>query len=191
MIEKQIKANVYGEESIFSIKLYSEEDIPWVQRVFTHWMDFKDALKEHDERAPNIPEAVSETIYCILTHAGRHKASKGQQLKDASFDAYDVVKEQAIQIKATQIESDCTSFGPESKWDKLIFVDFYNGGNIDGTVDIYEIPSYHLNDIVVRKKGNVTFKQRQEEGKRPRFSLKESIIIPNSIEPIYNSIKLW
>lgn len=189
MIEKQIQANVYGDPSIFTIRLYTEDDIPWVEKVFKSWKEYRNALKEHDERSPNMPEALSETIYCILTHAGRYRSST--KIKDRSFDAFNVLTEETIQIKATQMNSDCTSFGPESKWDKLVFVDFYNKGNIDGTVDIYEIPSEHLTDIVVCQKKNVTFHERQKEGKRPRLSLKESILIPQSIEPIYKNIKLW
>lgn len=191
MIKKQIKANVYGNESIFSVKMYTEEDIPWLEKTFTRWKLYRDALKEQEERAPNMPEALSETFYCILTHAVRYVSSKYQQLEDASFDAFDLVKEKTIQVKSTQIEFDCSSFGPESKWDNLVFVDFYNDGNIDGTVDIYDLSDYYLDDVIVSKKAQITFKQRQEEGKRPRFSIKESIIIPNSVEPVYKKVKLW
>lgn len=191
MIEKHIKTKVYGEESSFKLKFYTEEDIAWVEKVFTHWMNLRDALKEVDERSPNIPEAISETVYCILTHAGRFAKSTNQKLKDASLDAFDILEEQAIQIKATQIEKDCTSFGPKTKWDKLVFVDFYNDGNIDGTFDIYEVPTAHLNQVVVCEKEDITFEKRKAEGKRPRLSLKESVIYPNSIEPVYKKMKLW
>jgi hypothetical protein len=191
MIEKQIQTKIYGEDSSFKIKLYGEEDILWVKEVFTLWMNFKQALKKHGERSPNIPEAVSETIYCILTHSGRFANSKSKKLKDASFDAFNVITEETIQVKASQIEKDCTSFGPKTRWDKLVFVDFFNDGNVDGTFDIYEIPTEYLNKVIVREEGDITFEKRKAEGKRPRLSLKESVIYPNSIQPIYKNMKLW
>lgn len=191
MIEKHIQTKVYGEESNFKLKFYTEEDISWVKRVFTHWSNLRDTLKENNERSPNIPEAISETVYCILTHAGRFAKSTNQKLKDASLDAFDIIEEKAIQIKSGQIKKDLSTFGPKTRWDKLIFVDFYNDGNIDGTFDIYEIPTDYLNKVVVCQNKNITFEKRKAEGKRPHLSLKESVIYPNSIEPVYKKMKLW
>lgn len=191
MIEKHVQAKVYGKESSFSLKFYTEGDIPWVKRVFSNWMSLRDSLKEYNDRSPNIPEAISETMYCILTGVGRFTSSKKQKLEDSSFDAFDMSKEEAIQIKAGQIEKDLSTFGPKTRWDKLVFVDFFNDGNMDGTVDIYEIPTESLNKVIVCQDGNVTFEERKASGKRPHLSLKESLIYPNSIEPIYKKMKLW
>ena len=200
MIEKQIKTEVYGKPSSFSLRFYTEEDIPWLKNTFDAWRLLHQCLREeaagdqglsHDERATNIPEAISEAMYCTITTAGRYCKSPNQKVEDSSFDAFDIIENKTVQIKATQMEYDCTSFGPNTKQDKIIFMDFYNGGNLDGTVDIYEIPYDLLKDVVVKKNGNVTFEQRKEEGKRPRLSLKRSVIIPNDLQPLYKSLRLW
>jgi len=192
---KTISAKVYGEDSIFDVIQYDHNDIPRIQKKFDAWKTLYVLNKEDGDRVPNIPESISETIYCILTHDVRYKSSK--KLKNRSFDIFDLLKEKTVQMKAGQLKADCTTFGPTSKWDKLIFMDFYNDGNIDGTVDIYDIPTDLVNQVVVckhdkkTKEKNITFLQRQETGKRPRFSIKKSIIVPNSIEPVYKKIKLW
>lgn len=40
-----------------------------------------------------------------------------------SYDAVDKNTGEGIQIKSASIKTDCTSFGPTSTWDKLIFAD--------------------------------------------------------------------
>jgi hypothetical protein len=189
MIKKTIQCEVYGEMSEFTLRFYSEEDIERTKRKFEAWKNLYILCKEDGDRAPNIPECISEAIYCTITLAGRYVSAK--KIPDRSFDAFDFMKKETIQIKAAQIERDCTSFGPKSRWNRLVFMDFFNDGNIDGTVDIYEIPTELVHEVIVSKKENVSFLDRQEEGKRPRFSMRESIIIPNSIEPIYKKKKLW
>lgn len=200
MIEKKIQAKVYDEPSVFTLRFYTEEDVTWLKNTFDAWKLLHECLREeaagdqglfHDERATNIPEAISESMYCILTTAGRYYKSKNEKLSNRSFDAFDIINNQTVQIKASQMKLDCTSFGPKTKQDKIIFIDFYNEGNIDGTVDIYDIPPDLVENVVVRKKDQVTFEERKKEGKRPRFSIKKFVIAPNNIQPIYKGIKLW
>jgi hypothetical protein len=214
MIEKQVNANVYGESSIFTLRFYNEEDLPWLKTYFEAWKALQmcssmEAVNDeglyHDERSPNIPEAISETLYCMLTTSGRYykpspkknkkkkikKKYKAEKLKNRSFDAFDIVNEITVQIKASQMEYDCTSFGPKTKQDKIIFIDFYNDGNIDGTIDVYEIPGELITNVIVCKKDQITYEKRKKEGKRPRFSIKKLVIEPNDIQPIYKKVKLW
>jgi hypothetical protein len=192
---KTITANVYGEEGIFDAYQYDQTDIPRYQKKFETWRSLRNFCIEDGDRAPNIPESISEVIYCILTGSLRFKSAK--KLVDQSFDLFELEVEKTLQMKAAQIKSDLTTFGPKSKWDKLIFMDFYNDGNIDGTIDIYDIPTDLVHKVVVckhdkkTKEKDITFLHRQETGKRPRFSIKNKIIIPNSIEPMYKKIKLW
>ena len=63
-----------------------------------------------------------------------------------------------------------------------IFLIYYNDGEYDGTFEVYEIPSNYVYDWIVSKKDNVTFLDRQLEGKRPRFSLRD-LIQYNGLEP--------
>jgi hypothetical protein len=217
MIEKQISTDVYGESSLFTLRFYNEEDIPWLKTYFEAWKTLYECTSmeadneeglHHDERSPNVPEGISETMYCMITTCGRYykpkpknnptgKVYKTEKLESRSFDAFDVVNNKTVQVKATQITNDCTTFGPNSKWDELVFMDFYNGGNIDGTVDVYSIPTDLVHKVIVcrydKKTGetDITFLRQQELQRRPRFSVKNSIIKPHNIQPIYKNVKLW
>ena len=200
MIEKRIGTEVYGVPSKFTLRFYGEEDIPWLKRVFDSWQGLNMCLGggaaggtelTHKERKVNVPEAISEIMYCLIENAGRYHRTKTDNLKDSSFDAYNVITGKTIQLKSTQIEYDCTSFGPNSKQDKLVFMDLYNDGNIDGTVDVYDIPYDLIKISLENKKLGITFEERLLEGKRPRLSVKKSVIIPHNIQPIHKGIKLW
>jgi hypothetical protein len=217
MIEKQISTDVYGEPGLFTLRFYNEEDIPWLKTYFEAWKTLYECTSmeadneeglHHDERSPNLPEGISETMYCMITTCGRYykpkpknnptrKVYKTEKLESRSFDAFDVVNNKTVQVKATQVKNDCTTFGPKSKWDELVFMDFYNNGNIDGTVDVYSIPTDLVHKVIVckydEKKGetDITFLRQQELQRRPRFSVKNSIIKPHNIQPIYKQVKLW
>jgi hypothetical protein len=84
-----------------------------------------------------------------------------------------------IQIKATSIDSDLTSFGPRSEWDELYFLDFSAG---DGSFKVYKIEADWIYKYQVNK--NQTFAQQQAEKRRPRFSIIEGIIKPRKLKPI-------
>lgn len=92
------------------------------------------------------------------------------------------------QIKACSVEGDLTSFGPNSEWDDLYFMDFWNDGDVNGKFDVYKINS----NLIYNRKVNrtQTVRQVQAQGKRPRFSLKE-LIMENRIKPVGAKIKIW
>ncbi|MBU1890158.1 Bsp6I family type II restriction endonuclease, partial [Patescibacteria group bacterium] len=82
-----------------------------------------------------------------------------------------------------------TSFGPRSKWDDLYFLDFYNGGKVDGLFDIYKIPNNLIYENKVNKKQ--TLKDQQDEKRRPRLCIKKEIIANYKIKPIAEAVKVW
>ena len=96
-----------------------------------------------------------------------------------SFDCINTKTGSRIQIKASSVASDLTSFGPRSEWDELFFLDFSKG---DGSFKAYlispdEVYSRNMN------KGQ-TFAEQQAQGRRPRFSIIDSIIIPEKRKPV-------
>ena len=205
---KTITAKVYGESSVFDVIQYSHEDIPSLKESFNRWRAFKEDANRNHGRSPNFPEYISEACLCLVTGFVRFKSSK--KLKSSSFDCFDLVNERAIQSKACSVVQDLTSFGPKTQWDDLYFLDFYNGGNVDGTFNVYKVPNELIYDCAV--KSGRTLKQAQGEGKRPRLSLKdqiigshglkpvdftessdimEHVIRPAGIKPAQNGIKLW
>lgn len=96
-----------------------------------------------------------------------------------SFDCINVKTGSRIQIKASSVISDLTSFGPKSEWDELFFLDFSKG---DGSFKVYKIePDWIYNQMVNK---NQSFQQQQEENRRPRFSIIEEIIKTRKLKPI-------
>ncbi|HOR52797.1 MAG TPA: Bsp6I family type II restriction endonuclease [Candidatus Pacearchaeota archaeon] len=85
-------------------------------------------------------------------------------------------------IKATSVSDDLTSFGPNSVWDDIYWLDFYKEGRFDGSFDVYRIP----NELIYEHKVNKgqTMKEQQEQMRRPRMRIRAEIITPNNLKPI-------
>ena len=96
-----------------------------------------------------------------------------------SFDAVNTKTGKRIQIKASSVGSDLTSFGPKSEWDELFFLDFSQG---NGVFKVYEIKPEWVYGHNVSK--TQTFKEQQDQGRRPRFSIIDNIIKPKDLKPI-------
>lgn len=159
---------------------FDREDFVKIMNTFVLWTEINDLTKSLNARGINIPEIISEGIYCYSFNAIR---TNGSASGAGSYDAVSLDTGRGIQIKSSSIEFDCTSFGPDSKWDDLIFMDFCPNGKIDGHVDIYLIEQ-DFSKMVLDAKKNETFEDQQKQGRRPRFSIKKSIIIPNKLKPI-------
>ena len=168
-------------------KKFHYADLLWVEKkdradikqLYSHWVELKNGLKNFESRSPNLPEGISESAFSLEFGCPR---VLGVQGTSSSFDCYNPKTHERLQIKATTIEFDLTSFGPASVWDTLYFLDFYRTGKFDGKYDVYKIPNNLIYNHQVNKKQ--TFKQIQAQGKRPRFSIKKSIIALNKIKPV-------
>ena len=68
-------------------------------------------------------------------------------------------------------------------------MDFYNGGNYDGTFEVYLLPNDKIYNRKMNK--NETFKDQQNEKRRPRFSIRK-LIKELNLKPIgiYNLYEL-
>lgn len=164
---------------------FDENDFKKIVNTFVLWNEINELTKSLDARGMNIPDIVSEGLYCYCFNAIRTNGSKSNA---GSFDAVTLDTKKGIQIKSTSIDNDCTSFGPKSHWDELIFMDFIPNGKIDGQVDFYLIKQ-DLSKIILDAKKGETFEDQQKQGRRPRLSIKKSIIIPQGLKPI-KTIKL-
>jgi len=71
----------------------------------------------------------------------------------------------------------------------LYFLDFYNNGKLDGTFNIYKIPTKTIYSMKVNK--NQTLKQQQAQEKRPRFSIIKKIVENKKLKPIATNVKVW
>jgi hypothetical protein len=145
-------------------------------------------MRDYKSREPNFPEGLSEVAFCLYSGSNRFIALKGNKI-NTSFDTFNLKTGRAEQIKASSVEKDLTSFGPDSRWDDLYFLDFYNGGKLDGTFNVYKIPSKTIYSMKVNKKQ--TLKQQQAQGKRPRFSITDKIVIEKKLKPIAKDVRVW
>lgn len=162
---------VHGDE-------FDNEDFLKLKKIFKKWLSINADLKELGGRNLNVPDVFSEALFCIFFDTIR---------TNATAHSYDCVLKKTgdgVQVKSASISNDCTSFGPTSTWDLLYFVDFAPNGNVDGTVWFYEIESTDIYGLIMNRKKGETFADQQKQGRRPRFSIKKSIIEPKKLQPV-------
>lgn len=178
---------IFGKECSAELMDFNKSDGKKWKELFDLWKGLKLGMREYRSREPNIPEGLTEAAFCIWSGASRFISATGAPY--TSFDTFDVKTGKAQQIKACSIEKDLTSFGPKSKWDDLYFLDFYNGGKVDGCFDVYLIEAKYLSEIKVNKKQ--TLVDQQGEKRRPRLSIKKDVIEKNNLKPIAVKVKVW
>ncbi len=184
---KKYKTKVFERECIVELMSFTKKDGQKWKKLFDMWKELKMGLRDYKSREPNFPEGLSEVAFCL--YSGSKRFIKLQGGVSASFDTFNLKTERAEQVKASSVEFDLTSFGPRSCWDDLYFLDFYNKGKLNGKFNVYKIPS----DLVYGIKVNVnqTFKEQQEQGRRPRFSITRNIIISENLKPEATDVKVW
>ncbi|MED3882815.1 Bsp6I family type II restriction endonuclease [Priestia megaterium] len=148
--------------------------------VYENWRKLSLELVSIGGRAINLPEGLSEGLFCIEMETLR--VSQSIPRANTSFDCYRESDHARIQVKACSVLPDLTSFGPKSVWDEIYFMDFYRDGKWDGTFDIYYIDSNLIYNHKVNN--NETFIDQQKAGKRPRLSIYDKIIRPLGLSPI-------
>jgi hypothetical protein len=184
------KSKVFGQECKLELMHFTKADGKEWKRIFDIWKELKLGLRSYKSREPNMPEGLSEVAFCLWSGSARYIKIKGVKRGIAgSFDTFNINKKRAQQIKACSIEDDLTSFGPKSKWDDLYFLDFYNGGKVDGRFDVYLIPNKYIKNQSLNKKENFTDQQAQK--RRPRFGIKKEIISKYKIKPLAKAVKVW
>lgn len=158
-----------------SITIFEQEDASALYGIYRSWRNLCDLLNAVNARSVNLPEGLSETAFCIAKNVWRCTASIAGA--NSSYDCYDpngVRGNNRIQVKACSVVPDLTSFGPNSEWDRIFFVDFYREGRWDGTFDIYEVETDDINNYPVN--ANQTLKDQKAQGRRPRFSIYSGLI---------------
>mgnify|MGYP002633383105 CR=1 FL=1 len=164
---------------------FEETDrIKW-KKIFDEWKSLKLAMRDYRAREPNFPEGLSEVAFCLWSGSVRKVKCSGPH---GSFDTFNIQKKRMEQVKACSVERDLTSFGPNSVWDDLFFMDFWNDGDVNGLFDVYRVPNELIYSYKVNR--NQSFRQQQAQGRRPRFSLKE-LISEKKIKPVGSTVKVW
>ena len=156
---------------------FDSHDFSQLQEIFRDWLKMNKKLKTLGGRGLNVPDVFSEALFCLAFNAIRTNGTA------YSYDCVIRGTGEGVQVKSASIPTDCTSFGPTSTWDLLYFADFAPNGCVDGVVKFYKIDDDVYN-LVLNTRKNETFRDQQLQGRRPRFSMQNSIIKPKKLKPI-------
>lgn len=176
MVEIKLPEGVFETNVLF----FEESDREDLYNIYNIWRSLCSHLTNIHSRSVNLPEGLSEGAFCLEMGVARFTESISGA--NTSFDAFDLKKNERIQVKACSVLPDLTSFGPKSIWDKLYFLDFYREGKWNGTFDIYLIDNKDIYNHKVNAKQ--TLKEQQLQGRRPRFSIYKDLIQNKGLKPI-------
>lgn len=157
------------ERALLSYYHWSDETkyLQDLKRIYSGWKELSRLTSDLGGRKINVPAVLSEGLYAFLFQAVRKKSWGG---KHGSFDCFHRDTKLRIQVKACSVTPDCTSFGPTSTWDNLVFMNFTND---NGDFTVHHIPQL-IEDISVNK--TQTMKDQAKEKRRPRFSLHKEFV---------------
>lgn len=154
---------------------FDNGDAEALYNIYVSWRSLCAELNNLYSRAVNLPEGLSETAFCLAKKMWR--CTEGINGANTSYDCYDsnaIRGNNRIQVKACSVLPDLTSFGPNSVWDRIFFVDFYREGLWDGTFDVYEVETDDIDNYPVNT--GQTLRDQRKQGRRPRFSIYKGLI---------------
>ena len=170
---------IAGDEFTARLEHFDQNDLPVLRQIFQSFIQLRTSIKslpdsDINHRAPNIPETLTEGAFALFHQCPRIHSLSGTKRSDN----YDPVAHHRIQVKAMSAPSP-TTFGPKSVFDRLVFLDFFRGGNLDGTFDVYNIPINLVYDVQVNQTQRM--RDQQIQARRPRFEMHDDVIGPNNI----------
>jgi hypothetical protein len=182
MIDENVELEYDGKLYDCVVRHFESSDDNKISKLYNAWRYLSQTSKELGCRAANIPEGLSETLFCRITGAVRI-ISKPAGFP-SSFDTFDLKRGKKQELKCTSIYNDLTSFSPLIRCDELYWIDLYRNGDWDGTLDIYPIDIESVMEVKLNKKE--TFRDAQLAGRRPRFSVRKEIINKQNIKPVFS-----
>ena len=120
-----------------------------------------------------MPDAISEPMGCYCLGFEWNRGDK-------VGDAYDPKTGHKIEFKASSNMEDLSSFGPDTKFDNLYFLQFDTENDILRIYDL-NITSEQLKAYPTAK--NETFGDKQKAGKRPHISLYKLFVKDKNLKP--------
>ncbi len=157
------------------VTIFDNSDCDELRKIYDGWRLLCDNLNKLNARSVNLPEGLSEIAFAIAKNMWRCTSSIVGA--NSSFDCYDPNGGRGnnrIQVKACSVLPDLTSFGPQSQWDRIFFVDFYRKGQWDRTFDVYEVSTEDIENFPVNT--HQTVFDQKAQGRRPRFSIYSGLI---------------
>lgn len=143
-----------------------------VCRLYFLWKDLNLGLKNFVSRGINFPEAISEPMACYALGYRWNKGTAGDAVSNTG---------EHIEMKATSnFDSDLTSFGPTTVFDKLYFLRLKQTTN---ELYIYDMGLNSQTLGQVQANLTETVADQQAQGRRPRLRIIETIIEPEGMLP--------
>jgi hypothetical protein len=183
MYTKEKVINIEGKQVKANLQFFDRSDLSNLKDLYWSWVNLSNSSQNLGGRRINLPEIISEAIYCINFNSARLNSSVSGI--NTSFDCFNLDKQKRIQVKACSVKEDLTSFGPRSVWDEIYFIHFFPNNKYDGSYSIYKIENELIYNHNVSK--TESFKDQQKKGIRPRFSIIKKIIKPKAMKPILES----
>jgi len=178
MREEVKTINLDGVPCTVKLLIIEEFDRVKLHGLFNSWKELIEGMRAFKSEGVTLPEGLYKSAFCLLYDSARILEIQGSS---ASFDTLDLNKWTRQLIKASIVEDDLTTFYPHSVWDEFYWLDFYQGGNFDGTFDVYRIPNdVLLNFQITRKK---TFRDHLKQGKLSKLHIRKDIILRNDMKP--------
>lgn len=138
--------NIKGNKILARVSIDEEGDRELIKKLYFDWKNLNDRLKKIGTRGINLPETISENAFCLFFQ--ECVRTVGLKKGKCSFDCINTNTGSRIQLKASSVENDLTSFGPRSEWDELFFLDFSAG---DGSFKAYKIEPEWIYKHMVNK----------------------------------------
>ncbi len=183
MNDKTVTIKIHDNSYKCVVRSFDSSDDNKIYKLYSAWRYLSSTSKAIGCRATNIPEGLSETLFCRVTGAVR--IIKSPPGFSTSFDTYDLKRNKRQELKSTSVFNDLTSFSPVVRCDELFWIDLYNNGDFNGHFDIYRLDIESI--LKVKVNSYNTFEDFQLAGKRPRFSVRKDLVIKQNLSPIFSS----
>ncbi len=170
--EETIEIIVRNKTATARIRKWHRRDIKILRKALHNWGNLVKFLKKYASRRTNLPELISEALFCIYTGSVQVLDVKNV---GKGFDCYNEKTKKTQQIKGSSRRDSPSSFGPHEKFDEVYWV------VIEETNSRFKFEIYKLS-----KKSVVThpsFRPLAREGRRPRFLLLD-IVRDKKLRPI-------
>ncbi len=172
-----VEYSINGKRIKARVTIPEKDDKKVLREIYFKWKELNDSLKKISTRGINIPDTLTENAFCLFfPEYVRIAKIAGEK---CSFDCINTKTGEKVQVKAASIYPDLSTFGPKSEYNRLFFCDFSKG---DGSFVVYDVPVDEIKKVMVNK--TTTFKQMQDKGKRPRFSITSEFAIKRKLKPI-------
>ena len=141
--------------------------------AYFKWKDLNTYVKSNSSRGINIPDVITEPMGCYCLNLVWNRAKAG--------DATETESGKIFEFKATsRFDGDLSSFGPEGRFDDLVFLRFNLDENI---LYVYDLKTNSEDFKKLQANKNQTIEEQQLQGRRPHISLKSLFVDKFDLSP--------